>query len=811
MKVQCFLVLVLCYVFLFSPGYASQASLEKDQARSEWILGFHKLQEAEYSEEFGNYEKALDLLNEAKRIFKRVQKAYATWNRSLLSYRIKYCEHKITKIEKRNDLSTIDLESIKTKAEDNQNLIRRNESLVKDNRNLEKSNLELKNQIKKLRNEFEHVKNRPQDTAKITVFEKELERVKRKKVEIETVNSNLEAQVYSLNEEVNRLRSEQGKSIMKVAERDRDNKLLLAKLSDQDRKMGHFDQLFELKQDRIRELDQKASKVANLQKKIDEISTELKQGKESNIFLNRQNEKFQEELKNSLAEMEIYKSDLLYYKGEIAAQSAALEEEKLKATQSRNQILELKAELVRVRDVNVKLEEDLQEAVKKLSFGSDSLSILEQKLAKKNIELVELQEARKVNLLEFEEQKAHLGSLKKELDSQKNSNKLFQETIHNLKEEITLKINLENKLKTERLEYKAKYLAMENSCLSEKDRYNALLDLNKKLKSKIEELYTQLVISDEIQANLANLNNQLGQARKLGDEFHAIFRKVDSPSQAFTKEKTETDKERNKPKDLDTPVQLNDHKKYSESPNPLQQKKDLPKKTRITEDLSQTKRATPKMSKEPKSDVSPQSFNKREESLNVDETIEILLAEGIKAIQMKQQQKAQLKFNQILDLNRNHKASLLELSKIFIEAKDYENAEKKLKRAFHNDSEDPEILTQLGYVLIQLEKDSLAIWTLNKAVALHPNNPVLFQLLGTAYSKVGRLDIAEIQLKKAFELDKSNALTAYNLAILYAAMEPPRVESLKEWYELAKSLGAKNEPNLDDLLKEYTAIDILSK
>ena len=92
------LFLLMCVILAGLPLYAG----EVDPARSAWMNGYDAMTQAEKAQEnhadlaaLHGYEKALE-------VFIKVQKQYPTWNTSLISYRIEYCQKKIAAIKEAN-------------------------------------------------------------------------------------------------------------------------------------------------------------------------------------------------------------------------------------------------------------------------------------------------------------------------------------------------------------------------------------------------------------------------------------------------------------------------------------------------------------------------------------------------------------------------------------------------------------------------------------------------------------------------------------------------------------------------------------
>ena len=62
------------------------------------MAGYVKLEEGGKAEEAGDVARALDLYREALDVFREVQRDHPSWNPSLLTYRITYCEARISRL-----------------------------------------------------------------------------------------------------------------------------------------------------------------------------------------------------------------------------------------------------------------------------------------------------------------------------------------------------------------------------------------------------------------------------------------------------------------------------------------------------------------------------------------------------------------------------------------------------------------------------------------------------------------------------------------------------------------------------------------
>ena len=129
-------------------------------------------------------------------------------------------------------------------------------------------------------------------------------------------------------------------------------------------------------------------------------------------------------------------------------------------------------------------------------------------------------------------------------------------------------------------------------------------------------------------------------------------------------------------------------------------------------------------------------------------------------------------------------------------------AERMLTKAYDLEPNNEDVLLRLGYVQLCQEKMFEALGTLVQGAKLNPKKAEFRHFAGIACRSLGWPVASEMQLKKAAELDPTNADTAFNLAVLLATLDEPRDDEAHEWYKKALALGAKPDAGLDKHFKE---------
>ncbi|RME60209.1 MAG: tetratricopeptide repeat protein [Candidatus Dadabacteria bacterium] len=133
----------------------------------------------------------------------------------------------------------------------------------------------------------------------------------------------------------------------------------------------------------------------------------------------------------------------------------------------------------------------------------------------------------------------------------------------------------------------------------------------------------------------------------------------------------------------------------------------------------------------------------------------------------------------ILNEDENNLAAVKLLGSVYLQMKMLERAELAFRKGMRLAPSDIFIRTNLASVLIQKEQPSLAEDVL-KGLKGKVSDSKYYSVLGWAQLKLGKYEEAEKNLKKAVELDATNAIAHNNLGVLYQRMGRQR-EALKEF------------------------------
>lgn len=185
-----------------------------------------------------------------------------------------------------------------------------------------------------------------------------------------------------------------------------------------------------------------------------------------------------------------------------------------------------------------------------------------------------------------------------------------------------------------------------------------------------------------------------------------------------------------------------------------------------------------------------------------EEEIALLLKEGDNADRKGNKQAAIWHYEKILTLAPENNPALTRLAFIYSDKGDDNNTLKYVERSLCYEPYDVHKLLIAAFAYIRKGDYYLALGVLSRAAAQDPKNPELQRYLGIACSNLGWVESAERQFRTAFELDPKSSETAFNLAVLLATCEPPRMPEARKWYKKARELGAETDPGMERMFKE---------
>ncbi len=144
---------------------------------------------------------------------------------------------------------------------------------------------------------------------------------------------------------------------------------------------------------------------------------------------------------------------------------------------------------------------------------------------------------------------------------------------------------------------------------------------------------------------------------------------------------------------------------------------------------------------------------------------------------------------------------LSNLGVVLFRAQKLARAEEAFKKAIAIAPEDAFSRCTLGIVYYSEGKFDDAVNELAKALAINPKNATAHNYLGITSSQKGWQASAQKELETAVAIDPQYADAHFNLAVVFATMQPPDKEQARLHYKKAIELGAEPDNNLEQLIK----------
>jgi len=167
--------------------------------------------------------------------------------------------------------------------------------------------------------------------------------------------------------------------------------------------------------------------------------------------------------------------------------------------------------------------------------------------------------------------------------------------------------------------------------------------------------------------------------------------------------------------------------------------------------------------------------------------------------------KAEEKYLQVLQQDRNNVPTLANLAAIELDLNHLDAAETNIMQAVALAPDDAFSQFVLGRLRFTQEKYDEALDALSRAAKLDPQDAQIQNFLGLALSEKGLRGPAETALRKAVQLDPSYANAHNNLAVIYVTQQPPLVELARWHYRKALAAGLSRNPNLEKMIEAKQA------
>jgi Tfp pilus assembly protein PilF len=177
-----------------------------------------------------------------------------------------------------------------------------------------------------------------------------------------------------------------------------------------------------------------------------------------------------------------------------------------------------------------------------------------------------------------------------------------------------------------------------------------------------------------------------------------------------------------------------------------------------------------------------------------------LWTEALKATMDKNYDLAEQKFNDVLKQDENNVYVLAYLANAEFAAGHLDECEKTVERALAVEPDDPGSLYLLGVLRYRQNKLDDAFDALSLSAQYNPTNSATQNFLGCVLADKGLRAPAETALRRAVQIDPDYAEAHFNLAVVYIGNQPPSTELARWHYKKAISLGHPRSDMLEKLL-----------
>lgn len=162
---------------------------------------------------------------------------------------------------------------------------------------------------------------------------------------------------------------------------------------------------------------------------------------------------------------------------------------------------------------------------------------------------------------------------------------------------------------------------------------------------------------------------------------------------------------------------------------------------------------------------------------------------------------AESTFREALKLNPDDYFALSNLGVVEFQLGKLKEAEEVLRKASEKSSDSSFALTTLGIVHYRQERLSDAEKVLRKSVTVNQEDFTAHNYLGIVLAASGKGKAGESEIMKAIEINPRYADAHFNLAVIYATGKPPAKMMARKHYAKAVELGAPPDPSLENLMK----------
>jgi len=219
------------------------------------------------------------------------------------------------------------------------------------------------------------------------------------------------------------------------------------------------------------------------------------------------------------------------------------------------------------------------------------------------------------------------------------------------------------------------------------------------------------------------------------------------------------------------------------------------------EELALFKPSTPK----PVAAPDPNTVSGRKSIKELPAGTVALVAQAEKHFAAKEYDKAEENYLAILRQDEKNAYTHANLGAIQLEMGRLDEAEKHIQQALAVSPDDAYAVSLLGYLKFRQEKYDEAVVVLNRAAKLNPQSADIQNYLGVTLSHKGLRGPAEQAFRKAVVLDPGHGGAHNNLAVFYAAENPPNVPLARFHYQKAIAAGHPKNPDVEKLFEKKEA------
>lgn len=116
----------------------------------------------------------------------------------------------------------------------------------------------------------------------------------------------------------------------------------------------------------------------------------------------------------------------------------------------------------------------------------------------------------------------------------------------------------------------------------------------------------------------------------------------------------------------------------------------------------------------------------------------------------------------------------------------------------------------LGVSQFRRNQMNEAFASIEESLRQDANNAQARHFLGVISSRLGMRDRAQAEFKSAIAIEPDYAAAHFNLAVLYATVDPPDYEAARKYYLEAVLKGASRDDNMERLLAEHVSMDTVA-